>query len=157
MTHRERRQSVSRRILQGFDPDALKRRRNELGMTRGDLARAADISVTAVADWENGRRTPQVDSLAHVASALKCEISAFVHMGPGARSLADLRILAGLTQPQLGKITGISTTVISSLERAESGLSEERAEVLARVLGVDVEAIETGYAKARNRAPGEQP
>lgn len=157
MAHRERRQSVSRRILQGFNPGALRARRIALKMSRGDLARAAGISVSAVAGWENGHRMPQVDSLAQAAAALECEISAFVDMRPGHRSLADLRILAGLTQPQLGKLVGISTTVISSLERAEAGLSDERAEVLAVALGVDAEAIKAGYAKARNRAPGEQP
>ncbi|MFI7166914.1 helix-turn-helix transcriptional regulator [Rhodococcus erythropolis] len=135
----------------------MKKRRIELGMTRGDLARAAGLSVTAIADWESRRRTPQVDSLAQVAAALKCEIGVFVEMRPGDRSLADLRILAGLTQPQLGKLVGISTTVISSLERAESGLSNDRAAALAKALNVDVETIKAGYAKARNRAPGERP
>lgn len=149
---------MSRRILHGFMPEALRARRIELGMSRGDLARASGISVNAIADWESRRRTPQVDSLAQVAVALECEISELVEMrGPGDRSLADLRILAGLTQPQLGKLVKISTTVISSLERAEVGLSDDRAAALAQALNVDVATIRAGYIKARNRAPGERP
>lgn len=148
---------MSRRFLLGFNPEALRLRRTALKMSRGDLARAANLSVNAIAAWESGRRTPQVDSLAQVAAALQCEIGVFVEMRPGERSLADLRVLAGLTQPQLGKLVGISTTVISSLERAESGLSDARAAALAQALNVDVETIKAGYAKARNRAPGERP
>ncbi len=157
MTNRGRRQSVSRRILRNFVPDALKKRREDLGMSRADLARFADVSVTAVADWEKGRRTPQIDTLAQVVKALKCDITDLVDVPEGARSLADLRILAGLTQPQLGLATNISTTAIGALERAEVRLTDQRAAVLAEALGVDVDAVKAGYDKARRRGIGESP
>ncbi|MBW4818179.1 MULTISPECIES: helix-turn-helix transcriptional regulator [Rhodococcus] len=148
---------MSRRILRNFVPDALKKRRESLGMSRPDLARFADVSVTAIADWEKGRRTPGIDTLVQVAKALKCEITDLVDVPDGVRSLADLRILAGLTQPQLGRVTNISTTAIGALERAEVRLTDERAAVLAEALGVDAEAVRAGYDKARNRGIGESP
>ncbi len=157
MNNRGRRQSVSRRILRNFVPDALTKRRVSMGMSRPDLARFADVSVTAIADWEKGRRTPGIDTLVQVAKALKCEITDLVDVPDGVRSLADLRILAGLTQPQLGRVTNISTTAIGALERAEVRLTDERAAVLAEALGVDAETVRAGYDKARNRGIGESP
>ncbi len=146
--------NVTRRILKGFDPKALTEARVAAGLSQSDLARIANVSLTSLRDWEKGHRTPQVDRLALVAQVLRVPMSALVKVPDAARTLADLRILAGLTQPELGKAAGISTTAVGALERAEVGLTAQRATALAYVLGVAADAIQRAYLNAKNRPPG---
>lgn len=146
--------NVTRRILKGFDRQALIAARAAATMTQGDLARIAGVSLTAIRDWEKGNNTPQVDKLAIVARTLDVPLSTLVVIAEIDRTLADLRILAGLTQPELGKAAGISTTAVGALERAEVGLSDVRAAALAEALAVDVATVRHAYSNAKNRPLG---
>ncbi|SMG57791.1 DNA-binding transcriptional regulator, XRE-family HTH domain [Rhodococcus rhodochrous J3] len=145
---------MTRRPLRGFDREALIDLRTEKGYTRGDLARFAEVSVAAVRAWESGQATPQVDRLARVAAALDVPMSELVRISPHDRYLGDLRVQAGLTQPQLALQAGISTASLSSLELGETSLREPVAERLARALGVDTAEVRAAYERARTRPPG---
>ena len=120
----------------------------------GDLARFAEVSVAAVRAWESGQATPQVDRLARVAAALDVPMSELVRISPHDRYLGDLRVQAGLTQPQLALQAGISTASLSSLELGETSLREPVAERLARALEVDTAEVRAAYERARTRPPG---
>ncbi len=147
---------MTRRPLRGgFDRERLIDLRTEKGYTRGDLARFAEVSVAAVRAWESGQATPQVDRLARVAAALDVSMSELVRIPPHDRYLGDLRVQAGLTQPQLALQAGISTASLSSLELGgETSLRETVAERLARALGVDTAEVRAAYERARTRPPG---
>jgi len=145
---------MTRRPLRGFDRERLIDLRTEKGYTRGDLARFAEVSVAAVRAWESGQATPQVDRLARVAAALDVSMSELVRIPPHDRYLGDLRVQAGLTQPQLALQAGISTASLSSLELGETSLREPVAERLARALGVDTAEVRAAYERARTRPPG---
>ncbi|MCD2118380.1 MULTISPECIES: helix-turn-helix domain-containing protein [Rhodococcus] len=145
---------MTRRPLRGFDRERLIDLRMEKGYTRGDLARFAEVSVAAVRAWESGQATPQVDRLARVAAALDVPMSELVRISPHDRYLGDLRVQAGLTQPQLALQAGISTASLSSLELGETSLRETVAERLARALGVDTAEVRAAYERARTRPPG---
>ncbi len=124
---------MTRRPLRGgFDRERLIDLRTKRGgYTRGDLARFAEVSVAAVRAWESGQATPQVDRLARVVTALEVPMSELVRIPPPhERYLGDLRVQAGLTQPQLALEVGISTASLSSLELGETSLREPVAERL---------------------------
>lgn len=48
----------------------LKNRRKELGLSQHELAEALGVTQPCVAQLENGRRLPQLDTLARYAEAL---------------------------------------------------------------------------------------
>lgn len=145
---------MTRRPLRGFDRERMIELRTEKGYTRGDLARFAEVSVAAVRSWESGQATPQVDRLARVANALEVPMSDLVQIPPHERYLGDLRIQAGLTQPQLAREVGISTASLSSLELGETVLRESVAERLGKALGLETAEVRAAYERSRTRPPG---
>jgi len=61
---------VSRQPLKALG-SAVRRRRQELGLSQEKLAHAADCHQTWVSSLERGRRNPSVLSLLRIARALK--------------------------------------------------------------------------------------
>jgi len=57
-------------------------RRNELGMTQDDLAKAVDRERHTVSDWENGTRTPRPKAMHAIAQALQIDISKLTGASP---------------------------------------------------------------------------
>ena len=53
----------------------IKERRKYLGMTQEDLASKTNLSVMSIRRYESGDRTPTLDVLERIASALQCELS----------------------------------------------------------------------------------
>jgi transcriptional regulator with XRE-family HTH domain len=107
-----------------------------------------------VQQWETGNRSPQVDTLALVAQTLEIPMSALVVVPEAERFPGDWRILLGLTQPQLGKMTGISTSMIARIERGEVLLTDDSARKLADALGISVTELQASYERARTRPAG---
>lgn len=142
---------MSRRVLRGFSAESFMRARQANHLSRGELARLADISPGAVSAWETERATPQADTLAKVTSILGIGIDEVVHIEPDKRSLGDLRIYAGLTQSQLAAAIGISTTSVAALERGESRMRPEVAKAIAKTLRLPIREINAAYDRARNR------
>lgn len=58
-----------------------------------------------------------------------------------AKRLKTLRLEKQLTQKELAKITGLSTSFISSMERGINAPSFETLESIAKALGVSVEDL----------------
>lgn len=141
--------------MRGFDRRALAAARERRGWTLGRLAREANVGGSTVSHWEKGIRTPEADNLARVAAALGVPISDLIVPRDGHPTLSDLRVVAGLTQPQLGAVTGLSTTSLSALERGETRLSEEKAARLAEALNTTVGVIRDAYGAARTRGDEE--
>lgn len=146
--------SVSRRVMRGFDPSRLTTAREQAGMSRGDLARIADLSEATLGRWEAGVRSPQIDVLARVARALDISIADLVVVPTEDRFPGDWRILRGLTQPQLGAQAGVSTTMVGAVERGEVRLADTTADKLAEVLGITPDELRAAYERARRRPPG---
>ena len=152
--HDRRPPPLSRRILRGFDREAFARFRTAAGFEIGDLARVADIGATTIYGWERGSRTPQVDTLSRVAEVLGVAMDELIRVPLSERTLADLRNLAGLTQPQLGLKAGIRTTALSKVERAEVPLSDDKAAAIAKALELSIGTVRDAYARAKARPPG---
>ena len=67
----------------------------------------------------------------------------------------DWRVLRGLTQPQLGKIAGVSTSAIGRIERGEGGLSASTRDSIASALGISPEELAAAFVRARTRPGGD--
>lgn len=145
---------MSRRVLRGFSADRLIELREKAGLTRGELARVAEVSLGAVQSWEAGRAMPQVDSLAKVAVGLNVSIDQIVLIEPEKRHIGDLRVMAGLTQPQLASKIALSTTSLSSIELGQASLSRDVAGRIAAALELPVQTVVDAYERTRTRPPG---
>lgn len=143
--------------MRGFAPETLAAARQAAKMSRGDLARLIGVTPATVGNWEAGRTKPQVDSLAQIARVLGQPISRLVQVDPTRRYLGDLRVLAGLMQPELAREAGISTAHLSALERGEVRLTSDVAQRLAGSLHVPVGSVEQAYALVRSRPAGDPP
>jgi len=149
--------TVTRRVMRGFAPETLAAARQAAKMSRGDLARLIGVTPATVGNWEAGRTKPQVDSLAQIARVLGQPISRLVQIDPTRRYLGDLRVLAGLMQPELAREAEISTAHLSALERGEVRLTSDVAQRLAGSLHVPVGSVEQAYALVRSRPAGDPP
>lgn len=126
-------------------------------MTASDLARIAGVHRTAIGAWESGRRSPTIDALARVAGVLEVPLSQLIVIPREQRSLTDLRMLCGLTQPQLASMLGLATSTLSELERGELALSADRTQKLSAALGVSVSRVRRAWELARTRPAGTDP
>jgi len=57
-----------------YDREALRRRREDAGLTQADLARAAQLSTSSVSDLELGRHGAAPATLLRIANALGCTL-----------------------------------------------------------------------------------
>ena len=152
MSGHVRKKRMSRRITRGFSPDALRKARLDADLTRGELARLARVSVGSVQAWETGRAAPQIDSLVKVLEVLGLEITDVVIIADTDRYLGDLRVLRGLTQTQLAKNLGVSTTTLSEIELGHTlSLRDEIASGLARELGCSIDEIHGVFRRTQDR------
>ncbi|MGL6234926.1 MAG: helix-turn-helix domain-containing protein [Segniliparus sp.] len=148
---------MSRRVLRGFNRHRFTKARlsfKRKGISNHDLSRLSGVSESTLRKWQTGEVKPNIDKLVAALNVLETPVSAVVVVRAEERTLVDLRVLAGFTQPQLAKAAGISTTTLSTLERGSTPLSSERAETLAPLLGVSVTEISAAWQRARDRPAG---
>lgn len=153
-TNEQQARSVSRRVTRGFDPVKLAELRANHHMTRSDLARLAEIGESTLHHWERGTRSPQVDLLARVLDQLDATVQDVVTIPDAETFPGDLRIRAGLTQPELGRLSGIGTSSITRIERGQAALTAESLGKLSTVLQVTTEVYQAAYDRVRARPAG---
>lgn len=142
---------VSRRVTRGFDPAALRAARGNMPVNT--LSRLARTGRVTIYDWENGNASPQIDVLRRVCAALNIPIAAVVHVNPATAYPADLRVLAGLTQPELGREAALSTGAIGRIERGECELTDSALTAIAAVLRVSRTDYRAAFERVRTRPP----
>lgn len=151
---------VGRRVKRGFDLDAFRAAvaaAEAGGVSRSDLARLADISPATVHAWERRGGAPDIERLARICGVLGIDVTVLVHVPDEECLPSDLRIRQGLTQVQLATAAGLSSTAVSSFERAETRWSAVKAAKLAPILGVTTEELHAAWQRARARPAGSPP
>lgn len=63
--------------MKTFDPDRVRQRRTQLGLTQLQLAIRAGTGREYVVEIEKGRKIPKATMLAKIADALKVRVSYF--------------------------------------------------------------------------------
>ena len=146
---------MGRRVRRGFDHEAFRAALAAAGVPRSDLARLADISATTIQSWlRPGGAAPDIERLSRICTVLGVEVTALVRVPDEECLPSDLRVRKGLTQVQLAVAAGLSTTVVSGFERAETRWAPSKAAKLAPILGVSVEELEQAWRLARTRPAG---
>ncbi|WP_299577442.1 helix-turn-helix transcriptional regulator [uncultured Williamsia sp.] len=145
---------MSRRVMRGFSPAALREAREAANISQADLARLAGVGRATLYHWEAGKATPQVDVLVKVVARLGISIADIVRVPVDERFPGDLRVLRGMTQPQLGKAAGVSTAMVGAIERGEVDPTDAVAQAIARELGVTTAELAAAHARAKARPPG---
>ncbi|MGY4102031.1 helix-turn-helix domain-containing protein [Nocardia sp. R16R-3T] len=150
--------AVTRRITRGFDPEALRRAReehpNEDLRRRAEVARLAEVGVATIQQWETGKKSPQVNLLFRVAKLLGVSMEELVPIPRDKRYLRDWRVLRGLLESDLAALTGISGSSIGRLEEGSAALTDENAGRLAAALGISSDEVRASYERARQRDIG---
>ena len=123
-------------------------------MSTQDLARLSRVSESTIWTWEKGTRSPNIDKLVLVLDVLEIRANDVIDIPPDQRYPSDLRNLARYTQPQLSLSAGMSTQVLSKLERGEIPLTDARRQALAPLLGVTEDELHAAWQRARDRPPG---
>ncbi|OCH81503.1 hypothetical protein A9310_17340 [Gordonia sp. UCD-TK1] len=144
---------MSRKVIRGFDPQALTDLRRSRGLSPGELGRVAGVSENAIRYWESSTSSPQIDKLVAVLKVLEAPVAAVVSIDRSDALLSDLRILAGLTQPELAAAAGIPTSTLAALERGHRPLSESAGGALAVALGVSRDEVQDSYERTRTQPP----
>jgi len=140
--------------MRGFDARRFREIRKRVGYSPGELGRLSEVSPGTIRGWERGSATPQVDKLAAVAGVLGVSIAEILVIRSDDVFLADLRVLAGLTQPLLALQVGIATSTLGALELGEAPMSEAVEDSIAHVLGRTRHEVRAAYERSRTRPAG---
>ncbi|WP_454793836.1 helix-turn-helix transcriptional regulator [Mycolicibacterium lutetiense] len=145
---------MSRAVRRGFRREHFAELLAASGMSRGDIARLAEMSPASIHSWIRRGVDPDVERLSRVAKVLEIDMTEFVHVADDECFPSDLRVRAGLTQVQLATAAGVSTTVLSGFERAETRWSERKGSAIAAALGVSLDELHKAWERSRTRPAG---
>ena len=137
----------------GFSPGRLKALRELAGLTQSALAEAAQVPAGAVAEYESGRRVPQVEKVRALATALGQQPVDLLEVDRDrGLTLQELRAVSGLSQAEAATRAGLPRTTYSMVERGESvSVSPADATAIADVLGVDEPTLRAAHERSRAR------
>ena len=91
--------------------ELIKKLRNEKMMSQQQLADSVFVNRSSVANWESGRRIPDLVILSRVARALDVDISVFTSTLDGSAEIPDVMIVDDEKLPLSGAITVIGEAI----------------------------------------------
>jgi len=107
--------------------DAVRRRREQKGMSLRDVAEETEVSASTLSRIENGTGKPDADNIARLAAWLDMPIERVMH--PGSRSAAD-------PKPVVYYPHESTPEIVEAHLRADRHLTPETAKALAELFRV---------------------
>ena len=107
--------------------DAVRRRREQKGMSLRDVAEETEVSASTLSRIENGTGKPDADNIARLASWLDMPIERVMH--PGSRSAAD-------PKPVVYYPHESTPEIVEAHLRADRHLTPETAKALSELFRV---------------------
>ena len=118
------------------------------GLTQKELGERLGISPVGIAQWENGLRTPKIETLKKIAEALDSSVDVFLPAMGIVESLGNrirtVRKRQGMSAAELGEKLGMSGSLVGRYERDEENPKPSTIQRFADALGVDAHWLETG-------------
>jgi transcriptional regulator with XRE-family HTH domain len=134
-----------------FVGQALLDARLSAKMSRAQLAEALGTDVVVVRQWEKGIASPSPQNLPRVAAAVGLQAGDLYRSEGEGPTLADLRVLAGLSQSELAARIGSNTSAISKAERGKLRLNHLQLPGYAEALGVSAMDIARAVDQTNRR------
>ena len=141
---------MARRGVQDFSPARLRTARGRANLTLEVLADMSGVSVATLSALERNVSQPGVVTIAAIAKALDIHISQLVPVPEARRTLDHLRVYVGLRQDDVAAALGVSTTVVAQMERGRKPVTAERAQQLATLYEVSVDAVTAAWGRTND-------
>lgn len=127
----------------------LRQTRLAAGLTADDLAAQLGVSETTVRRWEGELNQPTAHHLARLATLLGVSPAALLGGIPPRMSLRALRELVPLSLLDTARLSGLSPSALSRLERGQtSGLSRRAGLGLAHTYGCSRARLGEAHAES---------
>ena len=128
---------MAKPTLTNFRADALRESRIRAGLSQEAVAKLVGVSAWTYRQWETGRATPLAGRLMRLAASVGGDVADLV----GApHTLADYRILAGLSQADLAARIGVSRATVAGWEQGLTPVAAKHHQGLMSVLRIPVSA-----------------
>lgn len=119
----------------------MKTRREQLGLSRADVARKIGVSSQTIDNWEEGRNTPHARKHGYITEALQWQLGSVARVLEGADPIA---LLDGVPQyPDIedpsALVAGLEYQEVQILQQFAALLQAGREEVRTRSVVVHVE------------------
>ena len=131
-------------------------RRQELRLSRSDLASTLGVALGTVVAWEHGHRSPSPKKLPRLATALGVPVASLVAAMPhphGATPLGEVVTARqrelGLPAAEIAKRVGTTEATVSRWVHGHSRPAPANLERLAEVLDLDVEDVSNALEATR--------
>lgn len=125
----------------------IKRIRKEKGLTQKDLALKVHLSRSYLADLENNRYNPSIDTLDAISKALQVPVTYL--MGESAKSIIDNKLTElNMTTEELSEKSGVPKLFFENLDNIEPAEQDYNyMEAIGRVLNIQPRILCTALSK----------
>ncbi len=134
-----------------FSGDRLRVARTARDWTRGRLGVAVGVTITSVASWERGVRSPTAATLKKLAGILGVEPGELLDIPRSEWGQTEWRVTNGLEQKEVAAALGVSPTTLSAVEATYSPLGTGMPARLAELYGTTSAEIEAAWERDRRR------
>ena len=134
-----------------FSGSRLHAARTARGWTRGRLGVAVGVTITSVASWERGARSPTAATLQKLAAILDVAPGDLLDISQGEWGQIEWRVTNGLEQKEVAAALGVSPTTLSAVEATYSPLPTGMPARLAELYGTTAAEIEAAWERDRRR------
>jgi transcriptional regulator with XRE-family HTH domain len=125
----------------------IAQRRNELGLSQVDVARAlpGKVDGSQVSRWERGLHKPGDDTLERLGVILEVPVSYFMTPEPDQASTPDLFAgTDGTADERLDRIEAALTTMLGHVENLAARAQEQRGELMDRLEALETAILHNG-------------
>ena len=126
---------MAKPTLTNFRADALRELRIRKGLSQEAVAEQVGVSSWTYRQWETGRATPLAGRLSRLADVVGGKVADLVGTP---HTLADYRVLAGLSQADLAKLIDVSRATVAGWEQGLTPVAVKHHEDLRSVLPIPV-------------------
>jgi len=134
-----------------FSGSRLRAARTAREWARGRLAVAVGVTVTSVASWERGVRSPTPAMLKRLAGVLGVVPGDLLDLPQSEWGQNEWRVTNGLEQREVAAALGVSPTTLSAVEATYSPFPTGMPERLATLYGTTSAEIESAWERDRRR------